>query len=395
MAKTESAPQPEAGADGQPESGVASAEPSAQKEPAAKPVQYKPLDDELRGKIREDLARSKAREPAQQNLEDAIEKARTQVGDYARQLSRSKVLEGREPPAPINFEEVAKENNLVYGQTGLIDVLDVSVIRNSEPAESDPSDYEFLRATQTTWNAETGMTRRSIIDVAFPGELELYTPSRFVDGILPQGGFPIPPEKLYVYWRTDSVPEQIPELKDVRSQVVQAWKMEKALPLAQAQAEEMAERAGKAGQSLAEAFPEDADSVIRTTQFSWMTRGSLPAGGGGRPTLSLVNGIANNQPVNISGAGNDFMRSVFALDLGQMGTAVDEPRAFVYLVRIDSEDLTEEQRREAFFATGYSQEIGQLVQNDQASIIRDWFDGVEKEYQVTWKRDAIENLGRD
>ncbi len=168
--------------------------------------------------------------------------------------------------------------------------------------------------------------------------------------------------------------------------------MQQALPLAEAKAVALAKQAtADTGKSLAEVFPESASSVIRTTQFSWMTRGSLPSGSGGRPMLSPINGMADNRPVNVAGAGNDFMAAVFALDVGQVGTATDEAHAFVYVVRIDSEDLTDEQRREAFFTGGYTQDVHSLVQEEQSTILRDWFEGVEKDFQVTWKRPAEDN----
>ena len=193
-------------------------------------------------------------------------------------------------------------------------------------------------------------------------------------------------------------PEKVPELDEVREQVIAAWKMKQALPLAQAEAEQMAKQAREAGKPLGEVFPESADTVISTSQFSWMTRGSMPGGMGGRPMLSPVNGIADNQPVNVSGAGNEFMRSIFGLDVGQVGTATNEPQAFVYVVRIESEDLSEEDRREAFYAyatssTGLTQEIYSLAQEDQAEIIRDWFLAIEKDYGVKWAREADNNWG--
>ncbi len=107
--------------------------------------------------------------------------------------------------------------------------------------------------------------------------------------------------------------------------------------------------------------------------------------------MSPVNGIADNQPVNVAGAGNDFMASVFALEVGQVGTATDEAHAFAYVVRIESEDLTDEQRRDAFFAGGYTQDVHSLVQEEQTTILRDWFDGVEKELQVSWQRTPESN----
>ena len=122
-----------------------------------------------------------------------------------------------------------------------------------------------------------------------------------------------------------------------------------------------------------------------------MTRGASPGSTAGQPMLSQVNGMAGDQPVTIAGAGGDFMQAVFDLSVGQVGVAVNEPETFVYVVRLDSEEPTDEQRREAFFAAGLTPEVNYLVQTQQADIIRDWYTGLETDYHVTWKRDPIRN----
>ena len=230
------------------------------------------------------------------------------------------------------MEAIARENNLVYQKTPLLDQADIAEIQRLDPADGEPAYYEFARATETLFGQQTGMIRRTIIDVGFEREVELYLPRRLVDGILPEGSFPIPPEKLYLYWRTEVVPEAVPPLEEIREEVARASKMQKALPLAEKKAADMARQAAEAAKPLAEVFADNAKKVIRTTEFSWMTRGALPGSTGSRPILSPVNGFADGQPVSVSGAGNDFMKAVFALAVGQVGTAVNQPQTFVYLV---------------------------------------------------------------
>ena len=201
--------------------------------PAEKPVRIKPLDDALRAEIRDTLARREARQPAQEKLEKAADEVRTLVERYAQQLSRSKLLTETAKPAPLDFAAIAKEHNLVFiEKTPLWDVLDISQIQQADPAEGDPPCYELARATETLFGQQTGMVRRSLIDVGFAGDLAPFVPRRLVDGILAQGGFPIPPEKLFVYWRDEVVPEEVPPLDTIRDEVVRAWKLQKALPLA-------------------------------------------------------------------------------------------------------------------------------------------------------------------
>jgi hypothetical protein len=355
------------------------------------PVTYKPLDDKLREEIRDTLARRDARQPAQEKLEKAVDQARSLVERYAQQLSRSKLLSNTAPPAPLDFAAIAKDYNLVHQKTPLMDVLDISGIQQANPAEDDPPYYEFARATETLFGQQTGMVRRTLVDVAYNENIAIFVPRRLVDGILPQGGFPIPPEKLFIYWREEVVPEEVPPLTTVRDEVVKAWKMQNALPLARTKAEQLAKQAGEAGKPLSEVFVDNAANVIKSNPFSWMTRGALPGSMGAQPMLSPVTGTAGGQPVTISGAGQDFMQAVFDLDVGQVGVAVNQPQKFVYVVRVDSQEPTDEQRRAAFFAAGITPEVNYLVQMEQADIIRDWYTGLEKEYQVSWKRDPERN----
>ena len=225
------------------------------------------------------MARSRARGPAEEKLRYAIDDAQTQLEAYAKQLRRAEVLKGVEKPKPLDFEALAKANHLTYGQTPLLDVLDVSQIIRMDPTDEDPAYDEFLRAQERSVSRDgRGLTRRTIIDLGYTGDIELMLPRQMVDGMNMPEAFPTPPDNLFVFWRREVEPERVPTLDEVRDQVIKAWKMKEALPLAQDKAAEMAKQVREAAKPLAEVFPDSAKSVIHTTQFSWMTRGSLPSG---------------------------------------------------------------------------------------------------------------------
>lgn len=381
--KTTESPEPVAGDDSATEPKSAG---QTKKEAAKKPVRYKPLNDELRAEIREQMAREQARRPAQDKLENAVDQVRSKLEKFARDLTLSEALEEREAPEPLDLQNVAEENNLEFRETPRWDRLDVSLIQESEPQEDDPPAYELARATETMWS-RTGQRQRSLLDVGFTGEVEKYMPREFVDGVVMPSGYPMPPQKLFLYWRVAEDPERVPPLKEVRGRVVHQWKMQQALPLVQVEAAKMAEKASEAGQPLKAVFPDGAETVIETTQFNWMTRGSMPGRTGGMPMLSQITGMANNQPVNVSGVDNDFMRSVFALDVGQVGTAINAPETFVYVVRVKNEDRSDKQRREAFYESGPTQDINRLVQQQQSEIALEWLEDLEEKHGLQWKRE--------
>jgi len=362
-------------------------EPAAK--PAEPPVQYKPLDEKLREEIRTNLARRDARLPAQEKMEKAADTVRSAVENYARKLRLSTAnLSAKDAPlAPLDYAALAKDNHLTHHTTPLVDELDIAQIQQADPADNDPPYYEFARATETRFDQQMGMNRRTLAQVAYSDDLPLFVPRRLVDGYVAQGDFEIPPDKLFIYWREKVVPKTVPPLSEVRQDVVQAWKLQQALPLARAKAEQLAKQAAEAGKPLADVFPDNAARVITTNPFSWMTRGALPGSMQAQPRLSTVTGqTPDGQTVTIFAAGADFMEGVFALEVGQLGVAIDQPQKFAYVVRVTSSEPPEEQRREAFFTSGVTPEVGTIVRIEQGDIARDWYDRVEKEYEIDWQR---------
>ena len=317
----------------------------------------------------------------------ALEAVRGIVDRYGRELARSKVLEKTTAPAPLDFEALAEEHGVSFHKTPMLDIVQMAEANRSEEAEGDPEYYRFARANQMSFDPRQGLVRRSILDVGYTGDLNLYTPRRIVDGFVSDDSFPTAPDAVYVYRRAEEVDEKVPELDDIREEVIAAWKMQKAFPLALAQAEDQAKKAEEqADKSLAEVFPGLAGQVIVTNEFSWMTRGSMPSGAGARPTLSAVNGMQQDQPVNVPGAGREFMSSIFALPVGGVGTAANQPKTTVYVARVAGESMTDEQRRELFFASGVTPDVEALMQNDQVNVIGQWYRDLDKEYRVSWKR---------
>ena len=359
--------------------------------PAPKPVQYKPLDDALRTEIRQELARTAAHIPAQEKLDKAANAVRQAMEEYSKQLSRIKGVEGAAKPTPPDFAALAKENFLTYEKTPLWDMLDVFQIQQAVPTEKDPASYDIVRANETMFSQQSGMMRRSLINVGFTGDVALFMPRRLIDGFLAGDQFEIPPEKLFIYWREEVIPEAVPPLEEIREEVVRAWKMKQALPLARAKAEQLAKQAGEAGKPLSEVFADNAAKVIKSNPFTWMTRGAMPGSTSGGATLSTVSGKAGEEAVTISGAGDDFMRAVFDLKPGLVGVAVNQPESFVYVVRVDSEEPNDEVRRDEFFKSGMTMEVLELVRGDQQMIYTDWISSLVKENQISWKREAHRN----
>lgn len=363
--------------------------------PEPEPATYRPLDEKLREEIRERLARDVAEPKATERMDKAIEAARVAVEQHARQIVRAKLLESVKTPPPFDIKKVAQENGLEYGSTPLIDVTDVVDAQRSDPKDNDPAYYALLRATETVVSQQGQTVNRTLAELGFTGDLELYTPRSLVQGYL-LANFPIPPDAVYLYWRAEEKPERVPELKEVRDSVIAAWKLKKAFPMAEQRAKTYVEKAAASpDKSLGEVFPDVAKALIQTNEFSWMTRGATPVGGGGSPVLSTVTGTVGKKNVTVDLIGDPFMRAVFALKVDQVGSAVNNPETIVYVVRIQKENMDEDQRKQLFVAARrLSPDVMQIAQMDRGDLLRAWYERLEKDYQVKWIREPTGNWNR-
>lgn len=312
---------------------------------------YKPLDDELREEIREEIARTRGRQPAQQRMDQAFQAIETEISKYGRKLRMLDVTPDAEKPELVDYESLAGEHGLTAGKTDLVDSLGIEEYELGKASHMDFS-------SMTTWPPP----RYSFAQLAYQEGLPKYRPQR------------IRGEEFnieFMYWKVDEAEGYVPELEEVRDEIVAAWKNQEALLLAKSAAEKLVKEAGK--KKLTEVFGERDDvTIIEPSEFSWMTTGATPFGGAGAPTLSSVEGVEFG--------GQEFMRSVFALGEGETGIATNQPEDHVYVVRIDSESPSEAARKQLFLLSGLTDELRRIAVTDQIDFLQD----LERELQVAW-----------
>lgn len=85
-------------------------------------------------------------------------------------------------------------------------------------------------------------TTTPFAELGFSTKTELFMPLELTDAT-----FRGDDGHRFLAWKIEDEPARVPTLKEVQTEVLQAWKIEKARPLAEAAAKEMAERAKKAG----------------------------------------------------------------------------------------------------------------------------------------------------
>jgi hypothetical protein len=317
-------------------------------EGAAKEPKYRPLEE-----VEDDIRRTLASKAASDRVSETLREAQRHIDKYKRAFAsyRARVEAGSEakPPAEPDYQQIAADLGLEFGETPLVDELTVG--------ETELGKANFGNFFQPI----------SFAQIAMRGDqATLYQAEQIQE---------------YVYWPVEFKESRTPPLDEVEDEVVRAWRLQKAFEIAMQEAEKIAQKVRKTaeGTPLAEAAGVKETEVIQPPAFSWMTQGSTPFGGGA-PFISEVAGV--------DAPGDDFMEAVFALQPGEVGVAPNEPKSIAYLVRVENETPGDEDRRDSFWQTGvqFNFNLFYVAQREQQRKVLAWLDEFEKEWALEWKR---------
>lgn len=269
-----------------------------------KPPEFQPLD-EVKDVIRYQLAADKVAE----ELDKASKDIQTQLdGDFNKYLRAKLAAEADKkdpPPVPVsltNLAPLAEKHGLTSGSTGAFDFLQMreSAVGKSGEVDSGRPLAALLFSTRN---------------------YEVYQPIEAKD---------VSGNRYIVMMKSDT-PGRVPELAEVRAEVVKAWKMQKAAELAEKRATELAKKAEESKQPLTEFFADTPDTkVVRTDSFSELTGGDV----------GIVNGqfqpkpFRLSQPEGLVAPGPDFMKKVFELKDGQDAGMLNHDHTIAYVVRV-------------------------------------------------------------
>jgi hypothetical protein len=298
--------------------------------------------------------------PAQEEMEKAIQAVESAVNRYQPRYKRWQVLTQRNPsapqPEPPEPEELAQTYGLSAGTTPLVDVFSIR-------------DYDIGKISETNQRFRQEAFREGIPE---------YKTSLTYD----IGGLSSA-YQVYVYWRTQIAPTEVPELNEVRDDVVYAWKLQQARELAREDAQRKAQEVARAA-SMKDLYGE---AVITVGPFTWMRSLAVPTGFGQQVVPSEV--------PDIEKPGDEFMRSVFSLEKGETGVAINAPESVVYVVRVVEQTPTYQELRERFFRSRpNTSDIQSIGENERYALMADWYRGLAKEMDVQWKREPHSGSNR-
>ena len=310
---------------------------------------YQPLS-EVGDRIKDKLTRERVKTA----IDDAFEVVQKKLRRYAAAWARWSVdKQHLRAPAKIDFKALANENGLVFERTRLIDVLQA---RNVAAISQD---------------VEAGIgSQDAYIQAVFSG-LQPYQGHESRDFA----------QNRYFFWKTTTKSAYVPSLEKAREEVISQWKIAAGRKLARSKAESLAARARKLrNETLEDLFSKEPGvSVRHINSFSWMkqdfdfqnmyNRNQRP------PRISDVPGIEM--------AGDEFMRTVFRLEVGQVGVAMNQNQTVAYVVRITRLDPSSTILRDLFMSMSF-ETYAAASANDQTDLQQAWWKGVERNAGLAW-----------
>jgi hypothetical protein len=351
-----------------------------EEKPAEKEVKFKSLDE-----VKDEIRTSLARPIAADRRQALISKIVTEVNAYARQYNRWKAYDARdkelkaeklppskvtvEKPAPLDLAKLVGDPSLKVEVIPLVDQYEVQ--EEIDEPQADGTSKKVPKYDIGV-NGFRFFERES---ASFPqfafGEGDNYFSAETLPFSWEQKQFLGGISTIYVYWRTDEQKAKELDFKAARESVVAYWKMQKALDLAKAEAQKLAEQASK-GKDL-KTLVAKKEQVLTPPAFAWFSVGAAQFS---RPTLTQITGVRY--------AGQDFFQSVFDLQVGQAGVALDQPHTTVYAVKILGEEGISEEDRLRFLEKGTDPELVDAAWQSQLNLQSELYSELFKDYHVKW-----------
>jgi hypothetical protein len=360
-------------------------------------AEYKPLA-EVEGEIRRNLAREKFQKILA-GLQERMTTYRNAKLRYDVDVLDTAKGSSPKPPEKLDFPALAKENGLSANKTDLISTHEAALL---DIGKSTAGGSSFISAAFET--------------------LPEYRPATAQDD---EGN-------EYLFWKTQETEGREPKFEDegIRAEVLRAWKMAQARDdvrgLAAILADELGKKLrGSAEQSLAamsdadlqsarnEAFRRAAEEgllpnlpqagqpdleVIETEPFSWMSYGSFPAFQAFMyqvpPRLGEIKAKVDQTQATPTGQdavaapGDDFMRAVYALDLGAIGVAMNRPMTAAYVVRVAESNPSREVLWGTFLVDMklYAASYNLVAGGERREIADAWRKEIQRAAGFKWER---------
>jgi len=408
---------PAAKEDAGPESPAAGEEAGAD-EPAVEEVRYVPLE-EVEGEIRRRLAEAE--------IQQVLERLRDTMGRYYEdwivyESSLPEEKQRQAPPEKPELRRLAKENRLSAHRTALIsefeaEQLDIGKSQLEDNISFTRHAFERSQEYQPAISQDTEGNyylfwkvqdvEQRVSDFEDEGVRERVL-GKWKE-IQARGLARKEAERLAAEARKKvaSVTEQARKKEQEANRLEEeARQSEKVSEPSTAETRKEAERRAaelreeaealwaEAGKAFRDAFADEPGMVVTESEsFSWVTYGTyLARWSPVPPRISEIKARTENpgageepQRDAVVMPGNDFMREVFSLEVGEIGVAMNQPETVAYVVRVTEVNPLPEVLWRIFRTAAYD-EYFRVATDDMAKVREAWLSGMESAVGFQWKR---------
>ncbi len=215
---------------------------------------------------------------------------------------RDKPTRGITPPSPPDIKALAAKIGLNHDATPLL-------TRSALATQG-----EIARATL---GSGEGSGDRDLASEVFNPKSDLFTSIDLADRL----------GHTYLAWKLEDQPARVPELDEIRKEVVSAWKREQARPLAQKAAEALAAEARRHDGDL-KAVAGDHPMILSEAPVSRLVENPVPS----------LYGPATARPSELPQfpeAGDTLRDAIFALGDKSVAVAADQPQSTYYVLALN------------------------------------------------------------
>ena len=260
-------------------------------------------------------------------------------------------------PGKLDLAPLAAKYNFPIDDTPLVDQFEVAK-------------YEIGQKVQQFDMASCAVMRQfrflSFAEIAFSQDQPLYKPEEVRSS---------EPDVSYIYFRTAEEKPADVTLKEVRPQVIEFWKKQKAFELAMIDAQKLSEKAKGAR------FPSRSrarcDEGRRSAGFFVDDHGQL--------WIWFWAAGAEHGPRHRSARAR-IHAGGFCPKPEDTGAAPNQAHSKAYVVSVTKQDPDDERLRMQFLESGYNNMVLMLAQGEALNTSVRWYRGIAEQYQVKWQR---------
>ncbi|BBO32653.1 hypothetical protein [Lacipirellula parvula] len=307
----------------EPAAPAADATPATTETPATEPAasatatpsteQYEPLDA-----VRDEIRRVLAQEAAEKELIRIMTEATAQLQAEANVYEVATIEaeeSGKKPPKPpaklTDLQWLADKYGLTYEKTSPLTMLELF----DTPVGKAIDERQTMNVTQAAFY------RLKPYEPMLASELE---------------------GDAFIVVKSEDVARRIPDFKEVRDQVVTAWKQRKASELAEKKAQELAAEVVKSNTPFDQFFFADRgyEVIKETALFSWL---NYPAGRTDASAQAMLSDVPE-----LKGISPEFMEKAFSLVDNETVSLLNYDHTAAYVLRLARKEFSDDDLKKLF-----------------------------------------------